>query len=151
MYKLINDKLKENGFIHYEISNYSKENYESKHNLVYWNNEHYYGFGLSASGYLDNIRYENTKTYKKYLAENYISDSHQLSLKETIENEFILGLRKIDGIDINKFNKKYNIDIKSIETVNNLLKDNKLIIESNKIKINPKYIYVSNSILIDFI
>ena len=45
MYYLICNTLKDNGYIHYEISNFSKSNYESKHNLVYWNNEKYYGFG----------------------------------------------------------------------------------------------------------
>ena len=51
--------LEENNYVHYEVSNYSKEGYQSKHNLVYWNNEYYYGFGLSASGYVEKIRYAN--------------------------------------------------------------------------------------------
>ncbi len=57
MYKLINKKLKEK-FIHYELSNYSKKGYESKHNLNYWNNNEYYGFGLGASGFGEKERYE---------------------------------------------------------------------------------------------
>ena len=61
MYQAICGFMKDNGFKHYEISNYSKEGYESKHNLVYWNNEEYYGFGLGASGYINNRRTTNTR------------------------------------------------------------------------------------------
>ena len=148
MYKLIKKKL--NKYHHYEISNFAKRDFESKHNLIYWNNLNYYGFGIGASGYIDNIRYDNTKSYKNYINGKYILEKHKLSLNETISNEFILGLRKIDGIDINEFYEKYNIDIKSIEIVNELLKEGKLIL-SNRLKINPKYIYVSNNILVNFL
>ena len=148
MYKLINKKL--NKYHHYEISNYALKNYESKHNLVYWNNLNYYGFGLGASGYINNIRYDNTKSYNNYISGNYILEKHELDLNETISNEFILGLRKIDGIDVNMFYKKYNIKITSIDIVKQLLKENKLIL-TDKLKINPKYIYISNTILVNFI
>ena len=70
MYKYIEKYLESIGFNHYEISNYSKKNSESKHNLTYWNNLEYYGFGLSASGYIDNVRYTNTKNLSKYLKSN---------------------------------------------------------------------------------
>ena len=148
MYKLINKKL--NKYHHYEISNYALKNYESKHNLVYWNNINYYGFGLGASGYINNIRYDNTKSYNNYINGNYILEKHELDLNETISNEFILGLRKTDGIDVNMFYKKYNIEITSIDVVNQMLKENKLIL-TDKLKINPKYIYISNTILVNFI
>lgn len=148
MYKLINKKL--NKYHHYEISNFAKKNYESKHNLVYWNNLNYYGFGLGASGYIDNIRYDNTKSYNNYINGNYILEKHKLDLNETISNEFILGLRKIDGIDVNDFYKKYNVDVTSIDIVKQLVKENKLIL-TDKLKINSKYIYISNTILVNFI
>lgn len=148
MYKLINKKLSK--YHHYEISNFAKKNYESKHNLVYWNNLNYYGFGLGASGYIDNIRYDNTKSYNNYINGKYILEEHELDLNETISNEFILGLRKIDGIDILDFYKKYNIDITSIDIVKQLIKENKLIL-TDKLKINPKYIYISNTILVNFL
>ena len=71
MYNYLVKKLKQKKYIHYEISNFSKEGYESKHNLTYWNNKEYYGFGLSSSGYINGFRYENTKNMKKYLEGNY--------------------------------------------------------------------------------
>ena len=70
MYDLICGKLKEK-YNHYEISNFAKKGYESKHNLSYWNNNEYYGFGLSASGYINNIRYTNTKNLSKYILNIY--------------------------------------------------------------------------------
>ena len=148
MYKLINKKLE--NYHHYEISNFAKKNYESKHNLVYWNNLNYYGFGLGASGYIDNIRYDNTRSYNNYINGKYLLEKHELDLNEVISNEFILGLRKIDGIDVNNFYNKYNIDITSIDVVKQLLKEKQLIL-TDKLKINPKYIYISNTILVNFI
>ncbi len=149
MYKLINKKL--SNYIHYEISNYAKDNHYSKHNLVYWNNLEYYGFGISASGYVDGIRYDNTKSYQNYLKGNYILESHRLSKKEQIENEFILGFRKIDGIDLNAFKHKFNMSVFDIPVVKQLYQENKLLIENEHLKINPKYIYISNTILVNFV
>ena len=57
MYEYIRKELRKKGYIHYEISNFAKPGYESKHNLVYWNNNEYYGFGLGASGYINGFRY----------------------------------------------------------------------------------------------
>lgn len=149
MYNLISNKL--SNYHHYEISNFAQKGYESKHNLVYWNNEEYYGFGLGASGYLNNIRYTNTSNLDKYNKGIYIDEEHTLDINETIENEFILGLRKLDGINKKEFNKKYNIDINKLEIVKKLIQENRLIDNSINIYINYDMIYISNSILCEFI
>lgn len=151
MYELICNKLINNGYTHYEISNFAKDGFESKHNLVYWNNYNYYGFGIGASGYINDIRYDNTRSINKYLNGNHLFNSHKLDLKETIENEFILGLRKLKGIDKNEFFKKYNIDINSFDSVKKMLNDKKLIDDKKHIFINEKYLYTSNDILLEFI
>ena len=150
MYKLINKKLKKEKFIHYELSNYSKKGYESKHNLNYWNNNEYYGFGLGASGFVDKERYENTKNLNKYTNGIYIKEKYLVSYKEMLENEFILGLRKIKGINKKNFQKKYG-DINNIKILKELINKKKLIENKNYIYINPKYLYIQNSILINFI
>ena len=149
MYRLINQKL--NNYVHYEISNYAKEGYYSKHNLGYWNNLEYYGFGIGASGYVDDVRYDNTKSYQNYIEGNYVLESHRLSKKEQIENEFILGFRKLKGINIFKFKEKYKIDILNINVVKQMLNDGKLLIDDGYLKINPNDIYISNTILVNFI
>ena len=151
MYKLICDKMKKNNYIHYEISNFAKKGFESRHNLTYWNNKEYYGFGVGASGYIDGVRYDNTRNIQKYLNGEWLENSHKLSLNEKIENEFILGLRKIKGININDFYDKYNLDILKIEVIKNLIKCNKLILKNNNLFINSDYIYIQNEILIDLI
>ncbi len=151
MYQLINKKLLDSGFEHYEISNYSKKNYKSKHNLTYWNNEHYYGFGLGASGYINNIRYDNTRNLNKYLKGDYVFESHKLSLKETMENELILGLRKINGVNRKIFFDKYKRNIEEVFDIKKLLIDKKLIKKNNYYFINKDYLYLSNDILINFI
>lgn len=151
MYKLICNKLEKNGYSHYEVSNFARVGYESKHNLTYWDNREYYGFGIGASGYINNIRYYNTRSINRYLNGDYISESKELQKLETIENEFILGFRKIKGINKEEFKKKYNIDIKDIEIVKKLLENNKLLENKECVYINPDYIYVSNDILIEFI
>ncbi len=149
MYNIICSKLK--AYNHYEISNFSKKGYESKHNLTYWNNEHYYGFGMGASGYIDNIRYTNTKSINEYIKGNYILEEEKLDIKEIMENEMILGLRKLKGVNISDFKKKYNKEIKEVFKIDKLIEEGKLLIENDYIKINPKYLYVSNEILINFI
>ena len=151
MYDLIVKTLKENNYEQYELSNFSKPKYQSKHNLVYWNNEHYYGFGLGASGYIDNIRYENTRSLNEYLKGNYVLDNHELSLDETIQNEFILGFRKIAGINKQNFYQKYKISLKEINIINELLSQKLLIENKNNIYINPQYLYTSNEVLLNFI
>ncbi len=149
MYSLICEKLKNNGFIHYEISNFSIPGYESKHNLVYWNNLEYYGFGVGASGYIDSIRYDNTRNLTKYLNSEWLANSNEVFFNEKIENELILGFRKIRGINIKAFYNKYKFNILKIDIIKDLLEDKKLILENDDLFINPKYLYIQNEILIN--
>ena len=151
MYDHIIKVLKQNGYNHYEISNFAKEKFESRHNLVYWNNENYYGFGLGASGYLKNTRYENTRSLTNYLNGKYIMNKHKLTQNETIQNEFMLGFRKVNGINKIEFKEKYNINIDDIKEIKELLKLNLLLENQTNIYINPNYLYTSNEILIRLI
>lgn len=149
MYKLINKKL--SNYHHYEISNFAKKGYESKHNLTYWDNNSYYGFGLNACGYDGEFRYTNTRNINKYLNNNWLQEKEKISVNERFENAFILGLRKIDGVNINEFKDKYGLDINNIDIVSKLIKENKLIKDKNNIRINEDYIYTSNDILVEFL
>lgn len=151
MYRYIENTLKLNNYNHYEVSNFSKTGYESRHNLVYWNNEHYYGFGLGASGYIDNIRYTNTRSLNKYLEGNYVLEKEVLTKKEEMQNEMILGLRKMKGVNKNLFYKKYNINIEELFDIKELVSNKKLIDDGKYLKISDDYIYLSNDILINFI
>lgn len=147
MYKYIEEKLLENNYHHYEVSNYAKKGYESIHNMCYWKNKEYYGFGLSSVSYIKNRRITNTKNIDKYIKGIFIKETHIEDELEQMENDIILGLRLIDGIDILEFEKKYNKKIKDIFNINPYLENGMLNILDNKLKINKNYIYLSNEIL----
>lgn len=149
MYKLICKTL--GNAHHYEISNFSLYGRESKHNLVYWNNEEYYGFGLGASGYVDNIRYTNTKNLKDYLLGIFVKEKEILGEKEIMDYEIMLGLRKLEGIDIQNFYEKYHRDINEVYNIKPLIKSRELMCKNHHIFINPSYLYVMNEILLKII
>ena len=131
-YDVVTKKLEDNGFIHYEISNYSKPGYESLHNLTYWRNEQYYGVGLGASGYIGDIRYTNTKNLKKYLGGQYRDVEEVVSKKDDINYQLMLNLRTVEGLSLDRFKAKIDIDLysKKKEEIDELIKNNLLILEN---------------------
>ncbi len=150
MDQLINQVLIKKGYQQYEISNYSEPGYESKHNLQYWNNLEYYGFGMGASGYINGIRYTNVLNINKYINLYFRAQEERVSDKERMENEFLLGLRKRKGINKKDFFEKYNVSITEKSIVQKLIKERKLIDDNINIYVNDKYLYLLNEILIDF-
>ena len=148
MYEYIVKKLTNNNYNHYEISNFAKKGYESRHNLTYWNNEYYYGFGLGAHGYVHGVRYENTRSFHDYLNGNYILEENILSKQQIMENELMLGLRKTKGINLNEFFNKYDINLQDVFDIKPLLKTKYLIYKNGNIFVNPSKLYVMNEILL---
>jgi len=149
MFKYINDTLVNNRYKHYEISNYAKDGMMSVHNKNYWLNGDYYGFGLGSVSYLNNNRISNTKNLKKYLNNDYVMNSEYEDIDIRKENDLILGLRMIDGINYKDFNDRYNDDLLNKEVIKKLIRDGKLIIDKDNIKCNYDYIYLLNDILIE--
>ena len=145
MYDLIVSTLKRHGYVHYEISNFAKEGYKSLHNLCYWNNDKYYGFGLGASGYISNIRYTNTRNIKKYLRGDYLCYKEVISKKVDMENFMILGLRKIEGVSNYEFKKRYGLSIKDV------FDTKKLDFSNDMWYISEQNLFISNLVLQDFI
>lgn len=151
MYNHIVSKLEKSGYKHYEVSNFALPNYESIHNLGYWNNCEYYGFGLGASGYIKGFRYENTRSFDEYLLGHYRNEEHLVSPQEMMDNEVMLGLRKTEGINLQDFFDKYEVNIQDVYPVKPLIRNGELIYKDGYIFINPKYIYVMNEILLKLI
>ena len=152
MYELINNRLEEKDFYRYEVSNFAKKGFESKHNLNYWNNSEYYGFGIAAHGYIDGIRYAKTSNFDEYFAQpSLYKESKKITSKEKLEEEIFLGFRKASGIDIVKINEKYGIDFnKKYASILEKYKD--FIIPTNKgYTLNLQGVLVSNVILSEFI
>lgn len=152
MYNFLCDYLTD--FNHYEISNFSKTGFESKHNCAYWLNKEYFGFGLNSSGYENNIRYRNTSNLKQYIQNPFKRDEEiLLNKQEILENEIFLALRLKQGLNITQINHKFNIDFMKIysNTVNKFKKLELLEQFEDKIYLTRKGILLSNEVMSEFI
>ena len=134
-YDYVHSFLEERGFIHYEVSNWAKPGFESKHNYTYWKNEHYYGVGLGASGYIDNLRYTNTKSINEYLKGKHIDYQEVVDKNDQIEYQIMLNLRTIKGLDLEGFQKEYGFDFyqKKKKEINELISGGFLRFESGRL------------------
>ena len=152
MYEGVNEILERNGFYRYEVSNFAKKGYESKHNLNYWNNNEYYGFGAAAHGYVDGVRFYNYSELEKYMA---APSTHEygktLTEDEKLEEEIFLGFRKREGVNVNKIKEKFGIDFENKYKA--ILEKYSDFIEKTPAgyALNLKGVLVSNMILADFI
>ncbi|MDR0985038.1 MAG: radical SAM family heme chaperone HemW [Endomicrobium sp.] len=152
MYNIIVDLLSKKKYIQYEISNWSKYNKHSIHNINYWYNKEYIGIGAGASGYFNRIRYKNITNIKKYikLIKSYKevkSEKEYINKKLHNTEAIILGLRLLkEGVDIKCFNSlKYQNILKKCLRYKFLERN------GNRIKLNKKYVFVSNQIIIKFL
>lgn len=138
--------LENNGYNHYEISNFSKRGYESRHNLTYWENKQYYGFGLSAHGYINGIRYSNTSDLSEYLHNPLQKSEEKLLTQAEIQEEALfLGLRLRQGVDITPYNGKYD---KIFEKYTNL---GMMELKNNTLRLTVQGVLLSNNILAEFL
>ncbi|MGV3110649.1 radical SAM family heme chaperone HemW [Streptococcus pluranimalium] len=158
MFTYIINELEKNGFEHYEISNFTKPGFESRHNLMYWDNVEYYGVGAGASGYLDGVRYRNRgpiQHYLKAIAEHGHSRLGEdiLSKEEMMEEEFFLGLRKKSGISISHFEAKFGVGFEERygQIVADLVKDGLLIHEDDTIRMTKKGLFLGDTVAEKFI
>ena len=153
MYDLIIGKLTSNDYLHYEISNFAKKTYESKHNVIYWSNEEYVGVGAGSSGYEDGYRYKNTTNLDKYYNgidnnDKVFEENEFIDLNTKIWEEVMLGLRMIKGISLDSFYQKYKISIfDAFPKIEKLIKQGFLEILDEKLKITDNNLYISNAIL----
>lgn len=158
IYNYTIDTLCKNGYHQYEISNYSKEGYECKHNIVYWKCDNYLGLGPGASGYINNYRYSNIcdiKGYNKCLEydKRPIEEKNILSKKDEMEEFIFMGLRMNKGINLDEFYKRFNIDFKHrYNDILGKLKNLNLIIEqNNNIILTQRGREISNTVFVEFI
>lgn len=151
MYDTIRTVLKEHGYEHYEVSNFARDGYFSKHNLSYWENKEYYGFGLGASGYIGNIRYTNTRSMNQYLKGKRHMEEEVIDDESNMSYEMILGLRVRKGVSIDLFYQKFHRQIDEVYDIMSLENDKLLERVDGFIRIPSDKIYVSNQILIHFL
>ena len=126
-YDIVQETLTNHGFVHYEVSNWAKPGFESKHNLTYWRNEQYYGVGLGASGYIKDIRYKNTTNLSQYLTGAYVNEKERVSKRDKLTYQIILNLRTVEGLNLS-FIKGKETEIEEMVNGGLLIKENNHII-----------------------
>lgn len=152
MYEGVNDVLESAGFYRYEVSNFAQKGFESRHNLNYWDNAEYYGFGAAAHGYVDGVRYSNFSTLEEYMEKPHIHEySTTLTDQEKLEEEIFLGFRKRSGINVEEINEKFGIDFEV--KYKDILEKYSDYIEKTPVgyTLNLKGVLISNIILAEFI
>lgn len=158
MYDYVIKFLKENGYDHYEVSNFSKNGYESKHNLTYWDAAQYYGCGLGASGYIDNVRYENVKSITKYIENSsnldvISTEIETLTIEEQQKEFILLGLRKLHGFSVNEYKLRFgeDIDVKFKHVLDDLISKKLISRNCDIISLASNAIFVANDVYEKFI
>lgn len=160
MYEYLRKRFEEEEYHRYEISNYAIDGYESKHNLRYWNQELYLGFGCGASSFFSGTRYSNIKNIEKYIenieTRNSIIDKEnyeELDLLALMKEYVMLSLRKIEGLDKKKFKAKYKKDIEEIfaEEIKELTDDKLIEEKQDKILLTKRGLEVANLVWEKFV
>ena len=160
MYWTVKQTLEANGYNHYEISNFAKQNYESKHNLDCWSQKEYIGFGVAAHSYTNGIRYSNIENLEQYI-KNYEEDKteenlifHEKQDREAMQKEYmLLGLRKIDGVSIQEFKIKFvaNPVFLYHDKLEKLVNEELVEIDGDQIKLTNKGLDLANIVWEEFI
>ncbi|GGE38207.1 coproporphyrinogen III oxidase [Streptococcus himalayensis] len=157
MFEYIITELKKAGFDHYEISNFSKPGFESRHNLMYWDNAEYYGLGAGASGYVQGVRYKNHGPIRHYLeaveAGNARITEEHLTLKEKMEEEMFLGLRKKSGVSKKRFEEKFGQSFEGLygEIVADLITQGLLVPDKEMVRMTQKGLFLGDTVAEKFI
>lgn len=160
MYQLAVSTLKENGYGHYEISNYAKDGYRSRHNLKYWNADDYIGFGVSAHSCVNRNRYAVINGTRKYsdiilseLNEPYYFETEALSEAEFAEEYIMMRLRLSDGLSVKEYEEKFSSSLpeKYIERMVPFIKSGHIIYSNERYSLSDDGMYVSNYILSDIL
>ena len=148
----IDQELEKIGFEKYEISNYAKQGYQSKHNLMYWYYNNYYGIGLGACSKIDGQIIEHSRSLTKYLNGDFKTTTIDETKEETMFNQIMMSLRLKEGLDLNKFKERYQEDARILykEAITRNIEKGRLMIENDYLKATQEGQYVLNDILIDF-
>lgn len=156
LYEAGYEKLKSLGFERYEVSNFAKRGFESRHNLNYWRRGEYIGIGVSASSHIKNMRFTNTfdldEYFKCIISGNFpVVDREEITENGQEEEYIMLALRTRDGIYRGEFEKLFGADF--VEKYKNALKKTEKFIEISplRVKIKDEYLFVQNSIILEFL
>lgn len=157
MFEYIISELEKVGFEHYEISNFSKPGFESRHNLMYWDNAEYYGIGAGASGYVDGIRYKNHGPIRHYLkavedGNARINEEH-LTQREQMEEEMFLGLRKKSGVSMERFEEKFGQSFQELygDIIKDLIQQGLMQVDGDHVRMTKRGLFLGDTVAERFI
>ena len=155
-YKYTKNFLELKGYKHYEISNFAKPGYESKHNMNCWEQKQYIGFGLAAHSYINAKRYSNTCNLEEYLSNTSkdIKTIHEEQNTEDMKKEYmLLGLRKLEGISISKFKEKFgeNPIYMFRKELQKLVDEDLLVVDLDNIRLTNKGLDFANLVWEEFV
>ena len=150
--------LQKNGFKRYEVSNFARPGFESRHNKKYWNETNYLGMGVSAHSFIDGYRYYNTKRLDTYLdamqdGKSAVYKREYISDAERREERIMLSLRTADGLDLDQFNQDFHEDLLHSRgaQIKQMVNSGMLEVVDNYLRVTDKYFYLSNSIILELI
>jgi oxygen-independent coproporphyrinogen-3 oxidase len=158
MKDLVRSRLKELGFLRYEISNYAKEGFECRHNRLYWEFGEYIGCGAAAHEFIGGFRRENIRTVEGYIRaiESNGDPSvrvHENSREDSIEEFLFMGMRLVDGISLSRFRTRFSEDLMDIfgDVIGKHVRDGLLVLEGDSMRFTEKGMDLSNHVLSDMI
>jgi oxygen-independent coproporphyrinogen-3 oxidase len=163
MYELAVERLRAAGFEHYEISNFARRGFESRHNKTYWRNEPYLGFGAGAHSSRqdergEHIRFENVKSPREYIrrletGESPVAARETISRGMQMSETIFLGLRLTEGVEWKRFSERFAVDAREIyrEPIELLARQGVLLVNDERMRLTERGMLVSNQILWRFL
>lgn len=154
MYWYVKNTLELKGYNQYEISNFSKKGKESKHNLNCWEQKEYIGIGVAAHSYLNKKRYSNTNNLDTYIKGEFDRDIQEIQSEEEQKREYmLLGLRKINGVQISKFKEKFGENPLYLyrKELNELVTQKLIQVDLDNIKLTNKGLDFANIVFEEFV
>ena len=157
MYRLIMDRLKAAGYSQYEISNFAKPGFQSRHNITYWRNESYYGFGAGAHGYMSGTRHMNIKGVQPYIDATRSRlprlDENPVSKAEAMEDFMMVGLRMLEGVSHEDFFRQFGVPMHSIfgRVLDRLTAKGLLTATGAGYRLSDEGIFLGNEVFAEFI
>ncbi|MGB9587431.1 MAG: radical SAM family heme chaperone HemW [Armatimonadota bacterium] len=168
MYVMAVEKLKNHGFLHYEISNFARPNFQCRHNITYWKNEPYFGFGAGATSCLEGtaihrpeclyVRATNVRDVEEYIrrsqAEEHLAEIEDCADRKTAMGEtMFLGLRMLEGVDTHGFRQRYGAPIQSVfgPEISELMRRELLEETDRHIRLTSRGLLLANEVFIKFV
>lgn len=154
MYALAIETLTTAGYQHYELSNFARPGFESRHNLVYWDARSYYAAGPGAASYLDGERRTNHRSTTHWMertirGEAAVGYSERLTRDEVAREALMLGLRRLHGIDRTEFERRFSVGLESLagDAIDRMARNGWLMWQGDMLKLTPEGVFVADTVV----